>query len=386
MIIDDHLFHMPFDTGDGAIAIDHRQHIIYWNAAAEQILGYSSRDVLDKPCYRLFAGHTPQCTLWCCYHCHIVKQVQQEKSVTSFQVVVKHKDGHSLLLDVSTITVSPNNPSEHHPILIHIFHSQGEFIPTPDSLRINLLGPIRVWRADGTDVQGRLWRQTKVRALLAYLAINNGHPIHQETLLERLWPDMNSTSGLHNLYTTVHNLRRSLEPELNRTTESRYILYENNSYLFNGGLKLWLDVEVFRTTLQQARQETNIEQVIVLHKKAAGLYQGDFLADLGNNISWHWREQERLRELYLDALEELGHLYEQIQQYKKAIDNYLKVLSLDPCRERACQALMKLYLRQGDRSAALARYQQLVKALETELGVAPSEKAQALHQAILHGY
>ncbi|MBK9054126.1 MAG: winged helix-turn-helix domain-containing protein [Chloroflexi bacterium] len=94
-------------------------------------------------------------------------------------------------------------------------------------------------------MQGRLWRQTKVRALLAFLAINNGHPIHQELLLERLWPDMNSTTGRHNLYTTVHNLRRSLEPDLKRTTESRYILYENNAYLLNQSLDHWLDVALF---------------------------------------------------------------------------------------------------------------------------------------------
>ena len=378
--------HALFSSGDGVVAIDDEQRIIYWNAAAEEILGYAAADLIGEPCFRLFASHTPQHTLCCCQHCHIVRQVQLEKPIPSFQAIVKHKDGRPLLLDFSTLFPTPNNKANQLPFLIHLFRSQGEPLTHNPGLRIHLLGSTRVWRADGTDVQGRLWRQTKVRALLAYLAINKGHPIHQETLLERLWPEMNSKTGRHNLYTTVHNLRRTLEPDLQRTTDSRYILQENNAYLLDPNLDHWLDVTVFKTLLRQARQETDVKQSISLHERAADLYQGDFLADLGNTIAWHWREQERLRELYLDALEELGRLYEVAQQENLAMAHYQKLLSLDPCREKACQALMQLHLRHGDRAAALARYQQLVKDLASELNVAPGEQIHALYQTILQNY
>ncbi len=377
---------MLFTTGDGAVAIDRGQRIIFWNAAAEQILGYSKAEIMGEPCFRLFAGHTPQHTICCCQYCHIVRQVQQETPVPAFQAIVKHKDGRSLLLDISTIFPAPTDDNSPFPFLIHLFRSQGESAAQTTGLRIHLLGSTRVWRADGSDVQGRLWRQTKVRALLAFLAINNGHPIHQETLLERLWPDMNSTTGRHNLYTTVHNLRRSLEPDLKRTTESRYILCENNAYLLNQSLNHWLDVDLLRKTLRQARHETNREQAVTLYQTATSLYQGDLLADLGSAISWHWREQERLRELYLEALAELGQLYELLQQDKLASGAYQKLLSLDPCRENVCYALMQLYLRQGEHAAALARYQQLVKDLASELNVSPGEKIQALHQTILRNH
>ncbi|MBK9054127.1 MAG: hypothetical protein IPL78_25400 [Chloroflexi bacterium] len=103
-------------------------------------------------------------------------------------------------------------------------------------------------------------------------------------------------------------------------------------------------------------------------------------------MSWHWREQERLRELYLEALAELGQLYELLQQDKLASGAYQKLLSLDPCRENVCYALMQLYLRQGEHAAALARYQQLVKDLASELNVSPGEKIQALHQTILRNH
>lgn len=374
------------NTGDGVVAIDDQQRIIFWNAAAEQILGYAAADMIGQPCFRLFAGHTPQNTVCCCQYCHIVRQVQQEKPIPAFQAIVKHKDGRPLLLDISTLFPAPGNNSTQLPFLIHLFRSQGETLSQNPGLRIHLLGSTRVWRADGSDVQGRLWHQTKVRALLAYLACNKGHPIHQETLLERLWPEMNNKTGRHNLYTTVHNLRRCLQPDIQRTTDSAYILYENNAYLLNPQLDHWLDVSVFKTVLRQARHEADTGQAISLYEAAIDLYQGDFLADLGNVIAWHWREQERLRELYLDALEELGRSYELTQQEKLAVISYQKLLSLDPCREKACFALMHLYLRQGDRAAALTRYHQLVKDLASELNVPPSEQIHTLYQTILQNH
>ncbi|MBK9054125.1 MAG: PAS domain-containing protein [Chloroflexi bacterium] len=112
-----------------SILIDRRQRIIFWNAAAEQILGYSKAEIMGEPCFRLFAGHTPQHTICCCQYCHIFRQVEQENPIPAFEAIVKHKDGRSLLLDISTIFPTPTNKPGQHPFLIHLFRSQGEDSP-----------------------------------------------------------------------------------------------------------------------------------------------------------------------------------------------------------------------------------------------------------------
>lgn len=372
------------NTGDGALAIDARQRIVFWNRAAEQILGYKQAEVIGQRCYKIFGGQTPHCIPWCCYHCDVIKLSQQRSAIDAFQVIVSHREGHKLLLDVSTILLANNKDADEDRIIVHLFRLLGDAPGRIKRLRIQLLGPTTVWRADGTKVKGPLWQQAKVRALLALLAANQGQPIHKETIIEHLWPDMTNGSAEHNLYTAVHNLRRSLEPDLQRATDSRYIFYEKGCYILDGTTH-WLDVAAFEKAISHAHQSTEIHQTISYYEQAVELYQNDFLIDLGSIISWHWREQERLRELFLDALENLGHLYEQVERDKAANEIYLKALTADPCRETACQQLMQMYLRQSNRTAALAQYQRLVQALQTELGVAPSEETRQLYHLINHG-
>jgi PAS domain S-box-containing protein len=383
----DTLLQVLLNTGDGAMAIDRSQRVLLWNCAAEEILGYSASEVVGQRCYRLLAGRTPQCLPWCQHECTVVEQARREKAIKSFEVIGKHKDGRMLPLEVSTIVLPPNNPFKSSPLLLHLFRSREITREQPDipndGLYIRLLGPVQVRRADGSTLNGKLWRQTKVRALLAYLALHKGHLVHQEKLVEQLWPELDGTGARQNLYTAVYNLRRTLEPDLSRTKGSRYILKENNSYMLQGKKLHWLDVNAFENQLNEARKVKNTNKALVLFKKAVELYRGDFLADVGSIISWHWREQERLKELYLDALTELGDCYVNLQNHTLALETYRNVLAIDPCREATCQSLMRVALKQGDRPTALVYYKNLAQELDQELGVTPSEETLTLYQEIL---
>lgn len=370
------------NTGDGVLAIDASQRIVFWNDAAERILGYSPTEVVGQRCYQILGGKTPHFTSWCSHHCNVIKLTQQQSAVNAFQVIMQHRKGHRLLFDVSTLFIPNNEKTSENGIIIHLFRPLGDVPSQTEHLRIHLLGPTTVWRINNSQVEGPLWQQAKVRALFALLALHNGWPVHKDTITENLWPDMKESSARHNLHTAVYNLRRSLEPELPRATDSRYIIYEKGCYLLDGDATHWLDVAVFEKTVRHARQLTEDNQAIAHYEKAVDLYRGDFLVDLGSVISWHWREQERLRELFLDALEELGLLYEQQEQDHSARNIYLKALAIDPCRETACRQLMQMCLRQNNRTAALAHFQRLDQALQTELGVVPSEEIRELYHYI----
>jgi DNA-binding SARP family transcriptional activator len=209
--------------------------------------------------------------------------------------------------------------------------------------------------------------------------------MHREVLIEALWPDLEYTAALHNLNTTVYHLRKSLEPTLQHGSDSRYIRYDGNCYCLDVGPSLWLDVVAFETGIAQARREPDPEQAINFYRNALSWYQGDFLADLGAATAWCSRERERLRDLYLDALEEVGRLHEQRQEYRQANEIYWKALSADPCRESACQRLMRLAALRQDRSAVVALYHDLLAALDREVGARPTQETVSIYEAARRG-
>lgn len=44
------------NTADGAMAVDLEQKIIFWNEAAEQLLGFTAEDVLGRFCHEVISG------------------------------------------------------------------------------------------------------------------------------------------------------------------------------------------------------------------------------------------------------------------------------------------------------------------------------------------
>ncbi|MEJ2748971.1 MAG: BTAD domain-containing putative transcriptional regulator [Anaerolineae bacterium] len=244
-------------------------------------------------------------------------------------------------------------------------------------LRIHLLGPTIVWRPDGSLVEGPLWRRVKVRALLVYLVLRQG-PVPRESLIEVLWPDLDYEAGLRNLNTTIYNLRRSLEPELNRGSDSKYIIYEGGNYRLDNSQSHWLDVKAFEQGIRRARVERERNKAIALYKETLALYRGDYLTDLGNTKICSTGEQHHWHERYLMAMEEMGMLYEHKGEENKAKEIYQQIVAIDHCRETACQRLMRLLIRQGNTAAAANYCRRLNEALRRELNAIPTKETRRL--------
>src|SRR5690606_30745319 len=77
-------------------------------------------------------------------------------------------------------------------------------------LRIVTFGSFQVLRG-GAPVPERALRRRKARGLLAALACAGG-AVHRETLVEWFWPELPADRGRAALHTTLHDLRRALEP------------------------------------------------------------------------------------------------------------------------------------------------------------------------------
>jgi len=97
-------------------------------------------------------------------------------------------------------------------------------------LDISLLGPIQV-TLDGQLITG--FKSNKVRALLAYLAVEADKPHRRETLAGLLWPDWSEREALGNLRYTLSDLRRAIE---DRAAVPPFLIISRDSIQFS---KAW---------------------------------------------------------------------------------------------------------------------------------------------------
>lgn len=368
-------------SGDGVFAVDAEQRIVYWNATAERLLGYRADEALGRFCHTLLCGVTPARDRLCRTNCDIhAGRHPAGAAPPAFELLVKGADRTTRRIEISTIATHEHAATS--ATIVHLIRLLDELKAGVTGLRIHLLGPAAVLDPNGSAPDGRLWRRMKVRSLLGLLALERRGGIHRETILDLLWPDKERSAALVNLNTTVHHLRRCLEPELERGEQSRYVQIEGDYYYLRNPNSHWLDVEAFESGVQQARRSPATAEAVNLYQESLSLYRGDFLADLdlyeGNFVA----ETERLRALFLTGMEALAGLYEEQAETGLARDTYRRILQHDSFRESACRRLMLLLLRKGDRSGALRCYEQLERQLRREIGLAPGPELMGLYRDI----
>lgn len=237
-------------------------------------------------------------------------------------------------------------------------------------LKISLLGGMEIRPASG---DGEVSVTRKTGAILAYLALQDGHVQSRDKLAGLFWSRNTDEQARMNLRQALSRLRKAL---LNggqtplRTDADRIAL---DPELVD------LDVTRFETLLQQGRTDAL--------EKALSLYRGDLLDGMTLNEEGfeHWlrEERERLRSLAIDAMATLSSRYEESRDLDRCIMVTSRLLAFDPIRESAHRNLMRAFAAGGRHAMALRQYQTCADTLRRELGVEPDAKTQALFREIL---
>ena len=106
------------NTADGVYAVDQAQRIVFWNAAAERLLGYPADEVMGRPCHAIFEGEPRPGCLACGPDCSVMIAANRQESVPTYNLLSRTKSGDAILLNVSVI-VPPNGASPF--ATIHLF-------------------------------------------------------------------------------------------------------------------------------------------------------------------------------------------------------------------------------------------------------------------------
>jgi PAS domain S-box-containing protein len=89
----DHSLQMFANTGSGVWAVDASQRIVFWNQAADELLGFTADQALGRLCYQLLAGQDTQGHPFCQAECHRIRRARQHDPVPGFEMLVRGQDG-----------------------------------------------------------------------------------------------------------------------------------------------------------------------------------------------------------------------------------------------------------------------------------------------------
>jgi DNA-binding SARP family transcriptional activator/Flp pilus assembly protein TadD len=250
-------------------------------------------------------------------------------------------------------------------------------------LKIELFGEFQVWRGEDL-LESQVWGRQKTRSLLKLLLTRPGRAFSKDEILEALWPDVSSEAAERSLRVTVSLLRRALEPELGRGSDSRYVLSKRPGYSFSEQADCEVDAwkfEKHRQRAEAARDAGELDAAICEYRGALDLVRGEFLAEEPYE-DWAMEAREEWREKQLAAFSGLAKCLALKGRYAEAIEASKHALALDEYRDELHRRLMLYHYCAGEQGRALRTYRDYARVLKEELGATPSPELVRLKEQI----
>ncbi len=244
-------------------------------------------------------------------------------------------------------------------------------------LEVRLLGGFEVRVAERL-VPAAVWGQRRAAAIVKLLALEPGHRLHREQVIDLLWPELDPDSAANNLRVALHHARRGLENA--GAPANRFLVREGDALLLGPRDAVHVDVDAFAQAAARAWQGAEPGAA----EDAAALYRGELLPD-DPYEEWAASRREAIRASYLSLLARLSGLHEQRGDLPRAVAARERALAVDPLDEATNAALVRLHAAMGQRQAALTHYARFAALLQRELGAEPERETRELAAAVKAG-
>ena len=213
----------------------------------------------------------------------------------------------------------------------------------------------------------------KARALLAFLALQQGAPQSRERLAALLWEDADAELARSSLRQALSAIRRALPKHA-------------HSLLAADTIKVSLDVAQLEVDVLRLRRLLAEETPVSL-QAALALYQGELLegfdARSGAFEEWIGRERRGLRNAVSAGAQALVRLSRSARDVDGELTALTRLIALEPLNEPAYRELMETCARAGRYTDALRFYQQVRAVLRRELDLAPEPATEVLYRELM---
>jgi DNA-binding SARP family transcriptional activator len=244
--------------------------------------------------------------------------------------------------------------------------AQGALDAWPWPIRIRTLGTFDLLVRDEPVRFGAKTQKKPLELLRALIALG-GRDVPEEQLTEQLWPESEGDAAHRVFDTTLHRLRKLLGSD-------QAVIVEGGRITLNAQL-VWVDAWAFEREIGRA-EDADPRSL----QRAISLYTGGFLGP--ESSAWIVPMRERLRSMFLRAVERLGCIHETNGRTRDALECYRRGTEADPLAEALYCLLMLCYEQLNRHSEGLATYERLRATLNSQLGVKPSRQSRELQERL----
>jgi DNA-binding SARP family transcriptional activator len=246
-------------------------------------------------------------------------------------------------------------------------------------ITLRLAGPFAALRA-GVPVPSAELGSRKARLLLKVLAVEAGHALTVERLVEVVWSGEPPPSGAsENIATLVSRLRKCLGPGAIQGSR-------DEGYRLGRAPDVVVDLDLAQEWVTQSHARLaageNGLALAAADRAVEVVGAGDALDD-EPDADWAEPARERLETLRRSAFQALAAAALEAGDARRAADAAASALGADPYDETACRLLMRAAAALGEPARGLAAYAALRDRLADELGADPAPETRAVHVALL---
>ncbi|MEU5786069.1 BTAD domain-containing putative transcriptional regulator [Micromonospora lupini] len=248
------------------------------------------------------------------------------------------------------------------------------------SLRLQVLGPLRLWRGDAELDPGP--RQQAL--MLALLLARAGQPISKAQLIDLLWDDDPPVSASSMIHKYVGALRRRLEPGLSLRDAGSYLRRRGDGYFFRSA-DSGLDLVAFRDLVQAARTalaENQDSLALDRFVDALALWHGPS----GHGLGLGFKAASvflLLDSEFYDVCVAAAELAVRVGQPRRVLPALHLAVSMAPLNEGLHSSLIVSLGAAGLRGEALEAFRSVRIRLAEELGVGPGAALHAAQRQVL---
>ena len=255
-------------------------------------------------------------------------------------------------------------------------------VPGPETLRlrVQILGPLRVWR-DGREVDAGPRQQ---RSVLAFLAARAGGPVSVTEMIDLLWGEDPPASAVNAVHRYVGALRRVLDPTVEARSPGRWLVRHGPGYRL-GVARENLDLAALRHAADAARSDVrdgNETVALERYVEALRLWQGPPGGGIADTVAAHTLFAALTGE-YIAVAVDAARLARRVGRPERVVELLRQAAAAAPFDEPLHAEFVFALAAAGRHADALAAYAAIRDRLASELGIEPSSVLEQAHREVL---